>query len=272
MGQEGRAGHVSDFLPTAATKELMARVARIADEVAIVFNHTGDRNADLLVHRYGLVHVLQRDFLRRCHDDGAVCLQLLREGERDVARTRRKIQEQEIELTPRDISQELHQRAVQHRTAPNDSRLCVFQHEADAHQFYAEALERLDLIAVTRRAAGDPEHRRNAGAVHVRVEQADFVSARLECESQIRRDGALPDAALAAHDEQNILRPGDGIFGANWPSAHGSRIRIHGGGVRRGGRGVKSTATIWTSPVRSGRGEFSVFLTFWSERCVPQGA
>ena len=58
----------------------------------------------------------------------------------------------------------------------------------------------------------DAEHRRDARAVDVRVEQADARARALEREREVRRDGALADAALAAHHEHDVLHVGNGIF------------------------------------------------------------
>ena len=62
----------------------MARRATVADEVTLVLDNAENRNSHLLVHRNGLVHVLQRHLLWRRHDHGSVALHALRERQGDV--------------------------------------------------------------------------------------------------------------------------------------------------------------------------------------------
>ena len=61
-----------------------------------------------------------------------VDLHPLRERERDVAGAGREIEDEEVELAPVHVVQELLQRAVQHRAAPDDGGLRVLEEEADS--------------------------------------------------------------------------------------------------------------------------------------------
>ena len=54
-------------------------------------------------------------------------------------------------------------------------------------------------------------HRRDRRAVDVGVEQADARAQRLEREGEVDRDGALADAALAAHHQDDVLHAGDRV-------------------------------------------------------------
>ena len=56
---------------------------------------------------------------------------LLRDGERHVAGARRQVDHQVVELAPVHVAQQLLERAVQHRPAP-DERLVRLDQEADA--------------------------------------------------------------------------------------------------------------------------------------------
>ena len=102
---------------------------------------------------------------------------------------------------------------MQHRPAPDDRGFGILEQEADRHQLHAEALERLDELAVGRaRAPHDAEHGGDARAVDVGVEQADAHARSMQRHREVGGDRALADAALAAHHEDDVLHVGDGIF------------------------------------------------------------
>ena len=102
----------------------------------------------------------------------------LRERQRDVARARRHVDDQVVELAPGGVAQELRDRSVQHRPAPHDG-FARRHEEAHAHHLHAVDVDRLQACSSTTVGRSlTPEQVRNAGAVDVGVHQADLGSRR----------------------------------------------------------------------------------------------
>ena len=101
------------------------------DEVAHVLDDAERRDVELLVHRHRAAAVGERHLLRRRHDDRAGDRNGLAEAERDVAGARRHVDDQVVEIDPAHFAEELLQRAVQHRPAPDDRRVVAGQ---EAHR------------------------------------------------------------------------------------------------------------------------------------------
>jgi hypothetical protein len=70
--------------------------------------------------------------------------QELGQRHRHVAGARREVDDQVVELAPRHVLEELLERLVEHRPAP-DHRAVLFEEEADRHHLHAMGLERQDL-------------------------------------------------------------------------------------------------------------------------------
>ena len=81
------------------------------------------RDVQLPVHRDRAPAVGQRHLLRRRHDDRAGDRHRLAEAERHVAGARRHVDDEVVEIDPAHFAEELLQRAVQHRAAPDDRRI-----------------------------------------------------------------------------------------------------------------------------------------------------
>ena len=166
------------------------------------------RDVELLIHPDRAAAVGQRHLLRRRHDDGADDRHGLAEAERDVAGARRHVDDQVVEILPGDLAEELLDRAVQHRSAPDDRRIVVGQ-EAHRHDLHAVLLGRDDLLAVGRRAAClQAEHDRHVRPVDVAVENADAAAALRQRQREVHRDRRLADAALARADGDDVLHAG----------------------------------------------------------------
>ena len=110
-----------------------------------------------------------------------------------------------VELTPRDVLEELRQRLVQHRAAPYD-RLVLVEEEPDRHDLQPMRLERQDLAL--RRHLGplgaEAEHARDRVAPHVRVEHADLLALGGQGGRQVDGQRRLADAALARPDAVDV--------------------------------------------------------------------
>ena len=92
---------------------------------------------------------LGRGLLRRGdHEDLGVGDQL-RHRDRDVAGARRQVEQQHVEVAPEHVGEELLQRAVQHRAAPDDRGVALGEH-ADRDDLHAVAPRGGRIIFSTR--------------------------------------------------------------------------------------------------------------------------
>ena len=107
-----------------------------ADETAHVLHEAQYLDARLLAEVYLLAHVQQRHLLRRGDHDGAVDAALLHEGVHAqvlVRRAGRGVAQEEVELAPVDVLEELLDQAVLLGAAPYDRVVAVGQQELYAH-------------------------------------------------------------------------------------------------------------------------------------------
>ena len=112
------------------------------------------------------------EHLRRRDDDRLGAREHLAERDRDVAGAGRHVDDEQVELAPVDVLQELLERAVEHRPAPHQ-RLVVVDEEADRHQLQVVRDRRDHQLVDEHRLLVDPEHLRDRVAVDVGVEDAD---------------------------------------------------------------------------------------------------
>jgi hypothetical protein len=122
--------------------------------------------------------------------------QHLGQRDRDVARAGRKVAQQDVQLPPVDIGQELLDRTVQHRTTPDHGAVGVGE-EPDRDHLAAVRLERHHHAVERHRLAGHAEHPGDRVAPDVRVEHPDPETLLRQGGRQVHGDGRLADAALA---------------------------------------------------------------------------
>ena len=106
-------------------------------------------------HLGGAARDLLRGRLRRRDDHELRLRQQLGERHRDVAGAGRQVDEQEVELAPVDVLEELRERLVEHRPAPDDGGV-LLDEEADRHDLHAVGLQRDDLALGRDRRAAAP--------------------------------------------------------------------------------------------------------------------
>ena len=110
---------VGQRLAAALAEELEALAAG-RHEAGHVLDDAGDLEVDLVRHLGRAARDLLRGRLRRRDDQEPRLRQQLGERHRDVAGARRQVDEQEVELAPVHVLEELRERLVQHRPAPDD--------------------------------------------------------------------------------------------------------------------------------------------------------
>ena len=152
--------------------------------------------------------------LRRGDDHELGLRQQLGERHRDVAGPRRQVEQQVLQLAPGDVLEELLDRLVEHRPAPDDGGV-LLDEEADRHHLDpAGGLQRQDLaLGVDLRLAVDAEHARDRVAVDVAVEGAGRVAFGGQRRGQVGGHRRLADAALAGGDADHVLDLGQRALG-----------------------------------------------------------
>ena len=117
---------VCNNLAAAFTKDVHGGAVR-HDHGAHVLNHAGHPLARLLGDGTGAFGHFCRSCLRRGDDEQLCIRDELRNGQRDIAGTRRQVEEENIEIAPEYVRQELLQCAVEHRSAPDDGRVTLHE-------------------------------------------------------------------------------------------------------------------------------------------------
>ena len=136
-----------------------------ADQVAHVLDDRGHPHAGLARHLGGAHRHLLGGRLRRGHQHQVGLGQQLAERDRDVAGARRHVHDQVVELAPVDVGEELLERAVEHRSAPDDGGVGVGE-EPDRHHLQLVVDRRHDhlvdhhRLAARRPACGGSSSRR----------------------------------------------------------------------------------------------------------------
>ena len=100
---------VASLLPPPDEKILRLLPAVGADKAAHVFCDAGNRKTELLAEGNGFFHIDGRYLLGRGDDDGAASslVEKLRHREWLIAGTRRRVDDQVVEISPGDITEEL---------------------------------------------------------------------------------------------------------------------------------------------------------------------
>ena len=127
---------------------------------------------------------------------GTVCTS----DKRDVARARRQIDDEIVELSPLHETQKLPDDRVQHGPAPDDGLVAGIE-KSDRDDFQPESLDRFNAVLANHaRLVAHAQHQRDIGAVDVGVEQPDFVPHLDQRDGEVDRERGLADTALARTD------------------------------------------------------------------------
>jgi len=126
----------------------------------------------------------------------------LRNRQRHVAGAGRHVDQEEVGLAPVHVGEELLQGLVQHRAPPDDG-LVLAGEEAHGDALHVVGDRRHDHLVDDHGRLVDAEHAGHREAVHVGIEDADFVAETGEGDGDVHRDRGLADAALAARDAEH---------------------------------------------------------------------
>src|SRR5688500_15939187 len=170
----------------------------LALEPAHVLDDAEHRYVYPLEHLRAAKRVARRDVLRGRHDYRARDPRRLDERQLRVAGSRRHVYDQEVELSPVHVTEELGDDLHDDRSAPDRGLVALYE-EADADELDTVRLERDDLRVGRALRQSLPSHQpRDVRAVDVWVHQPDARSLPRERDREIGRDSGLAHATLAA--------------------------------------------------------------------------
>ena len=131
LAEQGHIELVGEELAAALAEDREALAAR-GREAGHVLDHAQQLEVDFLSHLGAAAGDRLRSGLRRGDDQDLGLGEQLGEGHGDVAGARREVEQQVVELAPGDVLEELLDRLVEHRPAPDD-RGVLLDEEADRH-------------------------------------------------------------------------------------------------------------------------------------------
>ncbi len=206
--RSGTSSVVGQSVAPTGAEELVARTV-VAGEPRHVLDDTPHGQRQLLGRvRRALGHSLGRRLRGGDHDDLGP-REVLAERQSHVTGPRRHVDEKEVRLPPVGVDQELLERLVQHRSAP-DHRLFVGDEEAHRQATHPVHHRRHQEFVDGHRAPGHTEHLGDREAVDVGVEKADLVAPCGERHRQVHGHRRLPHSPLARRDADHARpRPGD---------------------------------------------------------------
>ncbi len=250
------------------------RLAVVAGEGAHVLDHPGHLEVGAPGHvGHPDGHLLggQR---RRGHDQQLGPGQQARQRHLDVARPRRHVDQQVVEVAPAHVGQELLDRLGQHQPPPHEGHALVLDEEAhrDDLEGARRPAGRTDGTSTSLgwifpspppRRPVDAQHAGDGEAPDVGVEDADGVTPGGQGGGQVDGHRRLADAALPAGHGQDPGREGDlrlrgplgGLLRGPGPSGRPAR--------RRSSRRVRTSTPV--TPGRP-RTRLSTSLAIWPRR------
>jgi hypothetical protein len=161
-----------------------------------VLDHAERAKVRALGHLPGALRHLASRLLRCRDDEHRGSGEERGQRDRDIARPGREVGEEEIELSPVDVAQELLDGLVQHWPPPDHGGLLGHE-ESHRDDLHAVGLERQDHVVEPDRLAGDADHPGNGEAPDVGVEDAHAVSLGSQGARQVHRDAGFAHATLA---------------------------------------------------------------------------
>ena len=203
---------LSQLHTTTLAKQMLGMPAVRADVHGHVFHHAQHRNVDLAEHFHAFARVQQRQILRRGDDHRTGHRDFLRQGQLDIPGAGRHVDHQVIKIIPGGLGHQLQQRAGHHRATPYHRRVVVGE-KRHGHDFHTMRLDRhkpLLLANLWPGAFSDAEHHALAGAIDIRIENADPGAFTGQGQSQVGSSGRLADATLARGHGDDVLDVGHG--------------------------------------------------------------
>ena len=223
LSEKDRAEGVGGLGTSARTKERMACATGIF-EPAHVLRDAEQRDVHLLEHQSAFPGHIGGGRLGGRHDHGSIQRQGLDERKLRISRSRRKIDQKDIQIAPADVLHELLDGLHDHRPAPDHRRVVVHE-EAHAHDLHPVRFQGYQRFTVQLGTALQAHHQRDTGSVDVAVHQAHSPRPALggehlgQCARQIDRKRTLAHATFARSDCDGVPNaarrgPRAGLVGA----------------------------------------------------------
>jgi len=207
--EEGDVELLRGALGAAAGEDVDFVMAVGAGEVRHVLHDTEDFDIDLMEHFEGLARILERDVGGRGDDYCAGEGDGLHQRDDDVAGAGGEIDEEDVELAPFNLLEELADDLVKHG-ATHDEGLVAGRDEADGDDLDAVRDVGLDLIVGQDGGlAGGAEHEGDIGSVDVGVNEAGAMAEFGEGDGEVDGEGGFADAAFAGSDGNDGFDAGE---------------------------------------------------------------
>ena len=193
-------------LSASGAENVLFMAAVRADVRAHVLDDAEDGHFHLLEHAQALACIEQCDVLWGRDDHGPTHRHTLRQRELRIARARRHVHDQIVEIAPARRFEQLHQRLRDHRSSP-DHRLLFVHEKADRHDFDAEGFRGNHgaLVGTDGTLSAQTHHARLTRAVNVRIEQPYGRTFVGKSQREIRRRRRLAHPALAGGHYDDVL-------------------------------------------------------------------
>jgi len=215
LSEEGDLDAVAFLLRASLTEEVIA-FAVVAFKVGHIFDEAEDGDVHFGKHGDGLASIDHGDFLGSGDDKGAIEGDGLDEGQLDVAGAGREVEDEDVELAPGDLLEELLGVAIGER-ATNDDGGIVTEEKSHRHEFESVGFDGNDAVlgVGVGLLVGDAEHEGNGRAIEVAIEKADLEALLGECDGEVAGDGGLAHAAFSGADGDDAFdsREGSGAGG-----------------------------------------------------------
>ena len=161
------------------------------------------------VHIYALTRIGKCHILRGADDDCARDSQSLEKREVNVARARRRIENEIVQLAPIGIGNQLLQSVASHTATPQRCGVGVYE-KADGKQLHTILFDGFDELPTVflygeRAFLLYAKHLWHTRTEHVGVQQAHLVAQASQGNGEIGRYGALAHAAFSRTDGDYIL-------------------------------------------------------------------
>ena len=211
---------------TAALAEGLVSLPVVAVEVAHVLDDGDARNAQLAEHAHALLHVDERQFLRRGDHDGGGDGQHLADGELHVARARGHVDDQVVQVAPRGGGQHLVDETGHHGPAHDRGALTgePERHDADALVLRRRDGSRLFVHLQHRLLRG--RHRGKRRAEDVGVEDPNLGAHHPQRVREVHGRRGLSHAPLARGHRDDVPDALQALDGVGHVIGHGLRGHV----------------------------------------------
>ena len=175
-------------------------------DIAHVLHEREHGNVHHACHVHGFFHDHTHKLLGRGDDHDAVHRDRLKHRQRNVARSRRHIDEHHVHIAPEHVRPELLDGARDDRPAPDDGVGFVLQQQVHAHDRNARlAHHGEDALIGAFRAGMEAKRLRNRRAGDVRVQNGGAIAASTHQNREHGGDDGFANAAFSADHADDLL-------------------------------------------------------------------